>query len=194
MDLSLSALLSEVRNTLADPRGGARRIIALDLPSSTGWAAVALMAVISTLITYAAFRLSPPEARAFFAGAMESPLRTAFLQLFVMVASVFAIWRLGRARGGTGTMPQTVALVAWLQFVMLVLQVVTLVVQLLVPPIAGLVGIGELALFFWVLSSFVAELHGFRSVAATFGGVLIAMILLVLVMAALLATLVGVGG
>jgi hypothetical protein len=149
---------------------------------------------VSTLFTYVSFRLSPPETQAFFAEAMASPLRTAFLQLFVMVASVFAIWRLGRARGGQGGMDDSVALVAWLQFVMLVLQVATLAAQVLVPPLAGLLGLVEVGLFFWLLVNFVAELHGFRSLVATFVGVLAALCLLIVGMALVLAPVLGLGG
>ena len=193
MDLSLLALLRQVRDTLADPRGGARRIIALRVPVQVGWIAVALMAVASTLFTYLSIGLSPPATQAVFAEAMSSPLRTAFLQMFVMVAGVFAIWRIGRARGGRGTMDDTVALVAWLQFVMLVLQAVTLVAQILVPPLAAIIGLAEVVLFFWLLVHFVAELQGFQSLVATFAGVLAVLCLLVFALAVILAPLLGVG-
>ncbi|MGQ0565767.1 MAG: YIP1 family protein [Gemmobacter sp.] len=191
MDLSLPALLMQVRDTLREPRAGARRILALRLAAPVAWSAVVLLACVSTLLAYLSFYLSPAETRAFFAQAMAVPLRTAFLQLFVWVAGTFAIYRLGRARGGRGTMDEAVALVAWLQFVMLVLQSVTLVAQLLVPPLAGLLALAEVAVFFWLLVSFVAELHGFRSLAATFAGVLAGLFALFLVLAVILAPIMG---
>lgn len=194
MDLSLLALLRQVRDTLADPRGGARRIIALRVPVQVGWIAVALMAVVSTLFAYLSYHLSPADTRAYFAEAMAIPLRTAFLQLFVWVAGAFALYRMGRARGGRGTLDDTVALIAWLQFVMLVLQVVTLLAQVLVPPLAGILALAEVALFFWLLVHFVAELHGFKSLVATFAGVLGGLCLLILALAVILAPFIGVGG
>ena len=194
MDLSLLALLRQVRDTLADPRGGARRIIALRVPVRVGWIAVALMAVVSTLFTSLSFHLSPAATQTYFADAMAIPLRTAFLQLFVWVAGAFALYRMGRARGGRGTLDDTVALIAWLQFVMLVLQVVTLLAQVLVPPLAGILALAEVALFFWLLVHFVAELHGFKSLVATFAGVLGGLCLLILALAVILAPFIGVGG
>ncbi len=191
MDLSLAALLMRVRDTLADPRGGARKIMALGVPARTGWAAIALLAVVSTLMAYGSFHLSPAETRSFFAEAMAIPLRTAFLQLFVWVAGTFALYRLGRMRGGQGTLDQTIALVAWLQVVMLVLQVVTLAAQMLVPPLAGLMALAEIGLFFWLLVNFTAELHRFKSLAATFAGVLAGICLLFLMLAVILAPLIG---
>ena len=191
MDLSLTALLTQVRDTLANPRGGAARIIALEIPGPVGWIAVLLMAVVSTLLAYVSYHLSPPETRVFFAEAMAIPLRTAFLQLFVWVAGTFAMYRIGRARGGRGTMDDAVALVAWLQFVMLVLQGVTLAAQLLVPPLAGILALAEVAVFFWLLVNFVAELHGFKSLAATFAGVLAGLCVLFLILAVVLAPFIG---
>lgn len=194
MDLSLAALLVQVRDTLAHPRQGARAIMALQVPGPVAWIAVAFLAVTSTLLAYVSYHLSPAETRDFFAEAMALPLRTAFLQLFIWVLGIFALFRVGRARGGRGTMEETVALVAWLQFVMLVLQGVTLLVQVLVPPLAGLLGLAEVAVFFWLLVPFVAELHGFRSMAVTFAGVLAGICVLFLVMAVILAPFIGVGG
>jgi hypothetical protein len=197
MDLSLATLLKQVRDTLADPRAGARRIIALQLPVQASWVVVLLMAIASTLLAYLSYHLSPAETRVFFAEAMAIPLRTAFLQLFVWVAGIFALYRVGRARGGRGSMDDTVALIAWLQFVMLVLQMVTLAVQVLVPPLAGFLALGEILVFFWVLVHFVAELHGFRSLAATFAGLLGGMFLLVFALAVIVAPFIaptGFGG
>jgi hypothetical protein len=197
MDLSLATLLKEVRDTLADPRGGARRIMALQVPVQAAWVVVLLMAIASTLLAYLSYHLSPAETRRFFAEAMAIPLRTAFLQLFVWVAGIIALYRIGRARGGRGSMDDTVALIAWLQFVMLVLQMVTLAVQVVVPPLAGFLALGEILVFFWVLVHFVAELHGFRSLAATFAGLLGGMFLLVFALAVIVAPFIaptGFGG
>ena len=191
MDLSLPALLSLVRDTIANPRAAARAIIDLRLPAQVGWTALALMAVAATLASYVSLKLSPPEAQAMFGKAMESPLRTAFLQLFVLVAGCFALWRIGRARGGQGSLEDSVALIAWLQFVLLVLQAVMMAVQLLVPPLGGLIGLGELVLFFWLLVNFVAELHGFRSLAATFAGVLLTLLVLVFMISLILIAVIG---
>jgi Yip1 domain len=193
MDLNLATLLTMARDTVADPREGARRVMSLGLPVQTGWIAVALMAVASALFTHVTFLMSPPDVRGYFADMMASPLRTAFLQGVVMVAAVFAIWRIGRMRGGRGTLPQTVVLVAWLQFVLLVLQVVQLAVQVMIPPLAPLIGLAAVGLFFWLLTLFVVELHGFRSAIVTFLGIFGVMMVIAFVLALLLAPVPGPG-
>ena len=192
MDLTLGGLLGMARDTVSAPREGARRILALGLPVPAGWLALALMAVGSALLTHLSYMLSPPPTQDFFAQAMASPFRTFLLQGGVMAAGAWAMFAAGAARGGRGSLAGAVSLVAWLQFILLALQVVQLVAQVIVPPLAGLIGFAGVVLFFWLLTSFVMELHGFRSAVATFLGVIIVLFMLGLVAATLLSLLIGV--
>ena len=191
MDLTLPGLLRLARETIQDPKGGARRIMALDAPMGARWSALALMAVASALLTHASFALAPPATRDFFATAMASPLRTAVLQGAAMVLGVMAIHRIGVARGGRGALPEAISLMAWLQFILLVLQVAQLVAQVILPPLAEIIGVLGIGLFFYLLTNFVAELHGFRSLASTFMGILATMILIAFVLALLLGAVTG---
>jgi hypothetical protein len=187
MDLSLGGLLMMARDTISDPRGGARRIMAIDLSMQERWLALLLMAVVSTLLTHLSFALAPPAAQDFLSEAMSSPLRTAGFQAIVLFAGTLAVYRFGRARAGTGSLANTISLMAWLQFILLLAQVAQVVAEMLLPPLAQLIGLAAVALFFWLLTNFVAELHGFRSLGATFLGVLLGMMALAFVLALLLA-------
>jgi len=191
MDFTLSGLLNLARDSVTDPRGVARRIMSLGLPAQVGWMALLLMAVGSAVLTHLSIALSPPAAQEIFGGVMASPVRTAVLQLMVMVVSAHLVFRIGRARGGVGGLAQTVVLVAWVQFVLLLVQVVQMVAQVLLPPLSDLMGILGLALFFWLLSNFVAELHGFSSVGKTFLGILAVMLVAGFVLAIVIAALFG---
>lgn len=191
MDFSFTGLLNLARDSVTDPREAARRIMSLGLPVQVGWMALVLMAVGSAVLTHLSMALSPPAAQEMFGPMMSSPIRTAILQGLVMIVSVHLIHRIGRARGGVGGLADTVVLVAWVQFVLLLVQVVQMVAQVLVPPLADMLGIVGLAIFFWLLSSFVAELHGFPSTGKTFFGILVVMILAGFVLAIVLAFLFG---
>jgi hypothetical protein len=70
--------------------------------------------------------------------------------------------------GGQGGFDGSLALVAWLQFVMVCIQVLQTVALLIAPVIGNLIGLFGLILFLWMLTSFVAVLHGFRSLAQVF--------------------------
>jgi hypothetical protein len=83
------------------------------------------------------------------------------------------IHRVGRAFGGTGSFPDALLIVVWLQCLTLVLQVVQLVVNLISPALAGIIGLGGFVLFLWLMTSFIAELHGFRSRGLVFVGMVV---------------------
>jgi hypothetical protein len=192
MDVTFSSLLQMARDTVSDPRAGARRVMALDLSLREGWTALALMAVASAVLTHVSFLLSPPQAREFFADAMSSPISTAIVQGVVMMIGSWAMYWFGAARGGRGTLPQAVALAAWLQFILLVLQVFQLAAQVVLPPLSGIIGIVGVVLFFWLLTYFVVEMHGFTSLPLTFLGILAAMIAVGMGMALVFSILFGV--
>ena len=191
MDLTIAGLLSMARDTVSAPRDGARRGLALGLPVHVAWNALALMAVGSALLTHLSYLLSPPPKQDFFAQAMSSPFRTFVLQGAVMAAGAWAMFAAGTARGGTGSLSGAISLVAWLQFVLLLLQVAQLVAQVILPPLAGIIGFAGVVLFFWLLTAFVMELHGFRSALVTLLGIVAVMFLLGLVAATLLSILIG---
>lgn len=176
MNFSLKTLLSLARETVFAPRDGARQIMALGLTASVGWLALLLMAVGSALFTHLTLALMPVEEVQMLGSAVTSPIRTALMQWGVMLVSVHAIYRIGRWRGGVGQLRDAVLLVAWLQFILLCLQVVQLLTQVLLPPLSQLLGLAGLALFFWLLTNFIAEMHGFQSLAKTFGAVLVCLV------------------
>jgi len=177
MEFSLKSLLSLARETVIAPRQGARAVINLGLSASFGWLALLLMAVASALFTHLTLALLPPAEVQMLGSAISSPFRTALMQWGVMLLSVQAIYHIGRWRGGTGQLRDAVMLMAWLQFILLCLQVLQLVAQVLLPPVSELLGLIGLALFFWLMTNFIAEMHGFRSLMMTFVAVVICLFL-----------------
>ncbi len=186
MDVTITGILSLARYTLAHPREAARQVMALDLSMQDRWLALFLTAVLSTLLLYAGVALIPPP-EGTPPARLASPLQMLLVQSVVMFAGVQAVWRIGRARGGVGDLPSTVSLMAWLQLVLLLVQVVQLLVAVFLPPVSLLVGLAGVVLLFWLLTHFVAELHGFRSLGATFAGIVASMTALVLLLALLFA-------
>ncbi|RUS64980.1 YIP1 family protein [Pseudorhodobacter sp. E13] len=191
MELTPAVLLAMVRDTIRAPRDGAQAIMRIGFSPAIGWMALLLMAVASTLLTHLSFAMMPAEAQDVWAAAMTSPVRTAIMQWVVLLISVHAIHKVGRWRGGKGSLDQTVLLVAWLQFILLCVQIVQLVVQTLVPPMSDLVGLLGLVLFFWLLTNFVATLHGFQSLALTFVGILITLFAAATILAFIFALIFG---
>jgi len=191
LNQTLFTLLALARLSLKRPRDGARQVIALRLPPAVGWLGLGLAAVLSTLLVHLSFAMQPADVQSFFAAAIASPLRTALLQAGFMVVAVVAVYRVGRWRGGHGSFDGALILVVWLQFLLLGLQAVQLVAYAVAPLLADLIGLATVALFFWLLTNFVAELHGFNSLGLVFVGVLATLVVMVLGLAFGLALFVG---
>ncbi len=191
MDLSLSGLATAAGETLRDPRTGLRRVLALDPPMQARWIAFLLMAIGSAIVTHLSIGLIPTEERDAVMGVMSSPLRTALLQGVLLLAIVQMVWWLGRLRGGTGSFPDALLAMVWLQFIMLGIQALQLVLMLVSPPLAALANLRH----WWFSSGFSRtswpNFTAFRSLIAVFGGIVFGALLLGFGLALLLVILTG---
>jgi len=183
MNWSLGDLLSEMSYSLQSPRAGIRRVIASDPPMSARWIGLLLAAIASTFLMVLSLRLVPEdEIPPSLVLAMQSPVSLALIQAATLWFSAYALFWLGRFRGGRGSFADSLAVLVWFQLMMLCVQAVLLGLQVLVPPLAGVAFLAGITLFFWLLTNFVAELHGFRSLGATFLGLLIALVALIILL------------
>lgn len=155
--IDVQNLKSLLRLSVTEPEKGAAAVIALDPPVGARWMLLALVVALGTVMAY----LLP-----LLGGAGETlptPITAAVLQGGMNLAAVALIAAVGRMFGGHGSFEDALLLVGWLQVIMLGLQAVQLVVLLILPPLASLVMIASVALFFWLLSGFICALHGFQS-------------------------------
>lgn len=187
----MSELVTLFRLTLTDPRAGLRQLLLLNLPPAARWAGLALTAVSSALVLHLGLLLSPPPEEVTVGLLFASPLQTAVVQMGVMLASVLLIHGVGRSLGGTGRLEDAVLLVAWLQAIMVAVQVAQTLALLLLPPAAVVLGYLSIVLFFWLASNLIAELHGFSSALRVFGAVVAVFVGLVIVMSLVLTAIWG---
>lgn len=189
MDLTISNISAMVRDTLTQPKAAAQRLLALNVPDDARWLGFVIVVVLSVLLGQASVLLMGEGA---FGGGL---LAMAMFQTSVLLAMVVAVQGIGRALGGTGSFPDTLMLIAWLQFVMLVFQVLQLVALVLVPPLFGLIAIAALVVFIWVLTHFIMALHGFTSALKVAVGIIFSVFGIAMALAILLAILgVSAGG
>jgi hypothetical protein len=172
MNALTDQIVTLARRTLDDPRAGARALLALGVPLPARTAGLLLVAVLSALFLHLGFLFLPSTDDPIAQFISESPFRSAVIQWVILAATVLAIYRIGRAFGGKGSLPDALLVVVWLQVIMLAVQLVQLLALILFPPLAGLVNLAGLVLFFWLLTSFIAEIHGFRSRWAVLAGVI----------------------
>lgn len=152
-------MLALIQQSLASPREGAARLLALGLPTRVAIEALMIVAALGGLalglLTGGGLEV-PGEA-----GTMTlSPIGYAVALFVTLVLSGLALTGTGRILGGHGTLPGAFLLMAWLQAIDLALQVGTVLVAILVPPLAVVAAIARVAAVLWCLMGFVGALHG----------------------------------
>jgi hypothetical protein len=188
MDTSLPAFLGLVRDTVSDPRAGARRVILARLPMNVRWLVLALVVVLSVLLSNLTLRMTM-AGTGMMGGLLLGPVTAMVLQGVVLMVMALAIHQVGRLMGGGGGFADALLLVAFLQGIMLVIQVLQIAALLLLAPLAGIFSILGVVVFLWVLTGFVAELHGFRSMLGVFGMIVVTTFGIAFLIAMLLAML-----
>ncbi|HMS94300.1 MAG TPA: YIP1 family protein [Tabrizicola sp.] len=158
--------------TLQDPRRAARALLGRNVPLSARTMGLLLVAVVSAMLASVQVGLQSEPVPQLIAEMTASPFRAAVVQWLILALSVMMIHWLGQSFGGTGTLPDALLVTVWLQVVMLGFQSLQLLAGLVSPALAALVGLTSLGVFLWLLTSFVAELHGFRSRGLVLVGVL----------------------
>ena len=162
-------LLRMARHTVSNPRDGAAVILKLHLPMRALWLAFGLVIVLSMFLGEAvALFMGPPDQAAMPPEMMVSPITMGVIQAAFLFLVAHGIARIGQLFGGSGDFQGALALIVWLQFIFLVVQVIQLAAMLVVPPVAGLITILAMGLFFWLLVNFIATLHGFSSLGLIF--------------------------
>jgi hypothetical protein len=164
-DLQRLAVISVI-----SPKTGARVLLDLGLPNPVRWLALSLLAVLLTLIGAGGELLAaPPES-----GDAVSPgyLGVAVIHAVLLILPAALIHVIGERTGGQATFPDAVLIVVWLQFLLLPVQVAATLAQALIPSLSGAVLMTLAVATFWLLTNFVAELHGYRSRLNVFLGIL----------------------
>jgi len=191
-------LLEQMIETLRDPKAGAKWAIGLNWPLSARWDALILVTVLAVILVQLT-SLFEPVTLVVTVGAMQlSPIvAMGISQLTLLVASALLVDRLGRMFGGTGDLSGALAIVTWLQVILLAINLVQIVLSFTFPLLAGLLSIVTFFLIFWLMAHFIMALHGFQSFPAVLIGMLLGMLALALSLSILLALLnvgISVGG
>lgn len=180
-----------IRHSLIQPRAAARTILGLGLGRETLVPAALLVACFGTLVAYGAAQVVPPPQNAQFAEFVASPILATAMNLCQLAVLIWLAAWVGQRFGGDGTLAGAAAVVIWYDLLSLVLVGILLTAIFLLPPLGVLLGIGFIVWLVWAPAAFVAELHGFRNALIVFGGIVLVMLALLLMMS-LLQGLLGV--
>ena len=143
------------------------------VPMRARTAGLLLVAVVSALLASLQVGTDLQGLDPLSAFMLASPFRAALFQWLFLALSVVLIHRVGRAFDGRGSLPDALLIVVWLQLLMLALQLLQLAATLVAPPLSGIIGLAGFALFPWLMTAFIAELHGFRNRGLVFLGMVL---------------------
>lgn len=163
--------------TITTPAEAARRVLALGLAPQVWWLVIVLTSVLSAFLSGWLETLMPSQPVTFettegpitYMPAPMPPLVNAAFIAVTSIVLVHLILHLGRGMGGAGTLSQAVALIAWLQVAMLVLQAGQIVTLILPPVLTLMAVVAALVVFFRAMGHFVNVLHGFDSLPRAAG-------------------------
>ena len=178
-----------VIDSLVRPRVAARQILAAGVPEAQLLQAAVMVSCIGVVLGYIALLMSPDAIDVVSAAVLGNPLMGAAAQLAIMAVIVVLTVRIGRLFGGSGGLWGALALVVWLNAIMVLIQAGQLAALAIVPPVAALVAIATVFWALWAYANFVAELHGFKNPAIVLGAVVVTAIVLFFATAMLLAIL-----
>ena len=194
MAMTSRDILLILRLTLRQPRHAARVVIGWPLSMGERWGILALLALGSTLSAEVFVALAPEAADPAMTLVLANPVIFAALQFGGLVLMAGLIFGIGRQFGGSGSFVGGLAILGWMQAILLGLQLAQIVALVILPPLAVVIGLASLGLSLWLMPSFIAELHGFRSAFKTFLGMIGASVGLVVALSVVLVVVFGVGG
>ncbi|MGF6859960.1 hypothetical protein ABIE69_000515 [Rhodobacteraceae bacterium MBR-64] len=190
MNQTSAPFLSLLRVTFGDPRAGMRGVLNMGLPLRASVELLVLTAVVSAVLSEISVYLAPmPEGAELVRSIAALPISVVLLQVAFLGIVVIGIDRIGRAMGGRGDLTGAVLVVAWVQVVMIALQLAQMLAMVLVPPFSMLIGLASIGIFFWMITNFITELHGFAQRGRVFAVVFAGFMVLAMVLAFVLTSL-----
>lgn len=181
-----------IRDSIVRPRTAARRLLDAGLPGGVLLQAAVAVICVSMVIGYAGYYavgVAADTGSAVAALILTNPLVGAAVQLVMMAVTVVLTVRIGRLFGGQGNATGALAVVVWLNALMVLSQIGQLVLLMLVPVLSAALTSATLVWVVWAFACFVAELHGFRRPIVVLGAILAASVVIFLGTAMLLAIL-----
>ncbi len=174
--MTFDDLKALVSLTFRDPEAAARQLMAADVPVPARWMGLLVAVSVSAILAWFSALLFPmPQVEPDMAPALRltaQPLLMAAVQAGAILLAASLMAGVGRLFGGRGRFEDALLLAVWIEVVLLLVQVAQLVLSVFLPPVAGLLGILAIALFLWLTVQFTKALHGFRSGAKVFLGLI----------------------
>lgn len=105
---------------------------------------------------------------------MNRPVTAVPVNILSTVMLALSVQLCGRMFGHKPAFGQALTLVLWLQFLLLLSMIATILVTVLIPPLGALLGLAALGLYLWLIVCFSAVLNRMDSLVFTVLGLVLA--------------------
>ena len=187
--MTLTEIRSLVPETIRDPQGTARHLIALKIPRQAIWLGTALVSVLTVLLLRLSILPAAEDSLTEVGKILAHPLWGTLVQAVSILVLVSMITFVGRLFGGHGQFSDALLLLVWLEFIVALLGLVQFVVFVLYPLAGAAISVVSSILFLWLLTQFICALHGFQRPWLVFLGMVVSFLALILAMSVLLVIL-----
>lgn len=161
--------------SLRDPRAAAQALFALNLPREARRIGFVLVVVLSAALGTLAEVVFSFVTKVDL-GPAQSPVPLALMQGGLLLYGAMMITFMGQRSGGSGRFSDALLALSWIEFVLILGQIVQMLVMVFFPLVSVVVTLGLIGLMFWMLVNFVAVLHGFDNLLAVTAGVIVGFI------------------
>jgi hypothetical protein len=178
-----------VSDSLVSPREAARAVLALGLSRDLLIQAAAAITALAVILSYLAVVVRPGDVDQVSAAILANPLLGAAVQFGIILIVAVVTARVGAMFGGRGDLDGALAIIVWLNAMLVLIQSLQLAALIFLPPLAALIALATVIWLLWALANFVTELHGFQNPLFVLGGVILTIIVLFFGLAMILAIL-----
>lgn len=176
--------------SITDPATAARQILSLSLGRDVLWLALLLAVVLNTLVLMVS-NLLAPGASDLVPAILLSPVVYAALLCVVLLATVVSLHKVGQSMGGTGRFYDVMALIVWLQYLRVMVNVAVIVLLYVLPALSMLLGMAASIVGLYILLHFINQAHALGSLMRAAGVLAIAVICIAVALFLLLALVGG---
>lgn len=175
--------------SITDPAQAARAILAMKPERETLWLGLALAVVLNALLHGLSNLAFGPMSMP-LPGMPVSVVGYGALMAGGMVLTIASVHRVGRWLGGQGSFQDVMALIVWMQLLLVVVQAATLVLALTIPILSALLALAGNLVALYVFLHFIDQAHRLGSLFRA-AGVLVLSILAIAFALFILLSLVG---
>ncbi|MEP2532531.1 YIP1 family protein [Shimia sp.] len=148
--------------TIYRPAQAATLLAGQNMPRETSWSILALAIILNTLTYFLSTALFPVPTEIAMP-LLTSPTLVCLILGSVVVMFVFAFFWVGRALGGKAAFDNILLMMAWLQYMRLIVQLIALVLMVFLPGLAQIFVMATGLYGAWIVVNFMNVAHQFNS-------------------------------